>query len=182
MKRFLPTREAIVNSRWLRWLGPRLHDPCLWQMNRRSVAKGVAIGMFFGLMIPVAQIPAAAIAALIFRGNLWVAAIATLVSNPFTYAPIYILAYQIGGNLIGFPDPRRPGAVLAESPSVLEFLYFIYTWVTGVGAPLIVGMMLMALTAGLLGFIITHWVWRLRVLILKKRRVRPQGSAPRAST
>jgi uncharacterized protein len=177
MKRFLPTREAIVQSRWLRWLGPRLHDPCLWQLNRRSVAKGVAIGMFFGLMIPVAQIPAAAIVALIFRGNLWVAAVATLVSNPFTYAPLYILAYQIGGNLVGFPNPDRPGAVLSEAPDFLEFVAFISTWITGVGAPLIVGMGLMALVGGVLGFVGTHWVWRLRVL--KKRRLRPQANAPK---
>ena len=50
-ERFLPTREAITQSRMLRWLGPRLHDPLLWHVNRRSVARGVAMGVFFGLMM-----------------------------------------------------------------------------------------------------------------------------------
>ena len=84
LRRFLPSRETIRNSRMLRWLGPRLHDPQLWHINRRAVARGAAAGTFFGLMIPVAQIPAAVIAALLLRGNLWIAAVTTLVSNPFT--------------------------------------------------------------------------------------------------
>ena len=89
LKSLLPTHDSIKKSRLLSWLGPRIHDPSLWHVNRRAVARGVAIGAFFGLMVPVAQIPAAAIASLLLRGNLWIAAVSTLVSNPFTYAPIY---------------------------------------------------------------------------------------------
>src|SRR5690606_6925327 len=99
MKRFLPTRDSIKQNRLLSWLGPRIHDPLLWHVNRNSVARGVAIGVFFGLMVPIAQIPAAAVAALILRANLWVSAIATLISNPFTYGPIYILAYRLGSSI-----------------------------------------------------------------------------------
>ena len=101
MRRFLPTQDSIKGNRLLRWLGPRLHEPGLWHLNRRAVARGVAIGVFFGFMIPVAQIPAAAIGAFLARANLWVSAIATLVSNPFTYAPIYYAAYRLGGFLLG---------------------------------------------------------------------------------
>src|SRR5690606_14445801 len=96
LRRFLPTQESIKGNRLLRWLGPRLHEPGLWHLNRRAVARGVAIGVFFGFMIPVAQIPAAAVGAFFARANLWVSAIATLVSNPFTYAPIYFAAYRLG--------------------------------------------------------------------------------------
>ena len=113
LERFLPTREAITQSRMLRWLGPRLHDPLLWHVNRRSVARGVAMGVFFGLMIPIAQIPAAAIASLLLRGNLLIAAASTLVSNPLTYGPLYYFAYQLGAGVIGHRTPanveNRPG-------------------------------------------------------------------------
>jgi len=104
-ERLLPTRETITQSRLLSWLGPRVHDPLLWHVNRRSVARGVAMGVFFGLMIPIAQIPAAAFASLMLRGNLLIAAISTLVSNPLTYGPIYYFAYRLGAGVIGARTP-----------------------------------------------------------------------------
>ena len=44
---------------------------------------------------------AAAVASLFWRANLWIAAVSTLISNPFTYAPIYYFAYQLGAALLG---------------------------------------------------------------------------------
>ena len=116
LERFLPTRDAITQSRMLRWLGPRIHDPLLWHVNRRSVARGVALGVFFGLMIPIAQIPAAAIASLMLRGNLWIAAVSTLVSNPLTYGPLYYFAYRLGAGVIGTRTPADLTADDVERP------------------------------------------------------------------
>jgi uncharacterized protein (DUF2062 family) len=60
LRSHIPTREQIVGNRWLRWLAPHLGHPRLWRWSRRGVAIGVALGVFFGLLIPVAQIPLAA--------------------------------------------------------------------------------------------------------------------------
>ena len=66
LKAWLPTPESIRNNRWLQWLGPLLHQPRLWHFSRRGIAMGLAIGIFFGLLIPVAQMPfAAALAVLV---------------------------------------------------------------------------------------------------------------------
>ncbi len=51
------------------WMGPVLHHPRLWHVNRRGIALGLSIGVFFGLLIPVAQILFAATAALLLRAN-----------------------------------------------------------------------------------------------------------------
>ena len=56
---WLPSEQALKGNRWLRWIGPALHHPRLWHLNRRGVALGLALGLFFGLLIPVAQIPLA---------------------------------------------------------------------------------------------------------------------------
>ncbi len=88
-QRWLPTEDKLKSSRSLRWLGPLLNRPWLWHFNRKSVAAGVGIGVFFGFLIPVLQIAFSAIVAIVLRANLPVAAISTLVSNPFTYAPIF---------------------------------------------------------------------------------------------
>jgi len=53
----LPTRESIQANRWLRWMGPALAHPRLWHMSRKGIAAGLALGLFFGLLVPIAQSP-----------------------------------------------------------------------------------------------------------------------------
>ena len=45
--------------------------------------------------MPLAQIPASAIAATIFRANVPTAIGSTLVTNPVTFAPIYVLPIKL---------------------------------------------------------------------------------------
>lgn len=180
IKRFVPSRESIKQSRLLRWLGPRIHDPLLWHINRNSVARGVAIGAFFGLMVPVAQIPAAALVALALRANLWVTAIATLISNPFTYGPIYIFAYKLGSSIL--PPAVASGAVIADdhATTTLQWLIDILHWLTGIGRPLVLGMLLMAITAAIVGYFGILLLWRLKV-VLKRRKQRSERIAVRSA-
>lgn len=183
LKRFLPSHDSIKNSRLLRWLGPRLHDPSLWHINRRAVARGVAIGAFFGLMIPVAQIPAAAVFALMLRANLWIAAVSTLVSNPFTYAPLYYFAYRLGAALLGAPAASSD-AIEAQAGAAVGGVAEVWNWVMGVGQPLVLGMLVMAVTGALVGYVAARFFWRIRVLVRRKRRAegrsarRSAGAAP----
>lgn len=171
IKRFVPTRESLKHNRLLSWLGPRVHDPLLWHVNRNSVARGAAIGIFFGLMVPVAQIPAAAVVALALRANLWVTALATLISNPFTYGPIYIFAYRLGSSIL--PPATAREAVAAEDHAVvaLQWLLDGVHWLTGIGRPLVLGMLIMAVVAATLGYFGTLLGWRINVL-LKRRKQR----------
>ena len=172
LERFLPTRDAITQSRMLRWLGPRIHDPLLWHVNRRSVARGVALGVFFVLMIPIAQIPAAAIASLMLRGNLWIAAVSTLVSNPLTYGPLYYFAYRLGAGVIGTRTPADLTADDVERPMrMIDSLAQAWTWITGIGQPLLLGMLIMAVTGAFIAYWGTQLVWRMRVTA-KWRRLR----------
>ena len=174
LERFLPTRDAITQSRLLRWLGPRIHDPLLWHVNRRSVARGVAMGVFFGLMIPIAQIPAAAIASLMLRGNLWIAAVSTLVSNPLTYGPLYYFAYRLGAGVIGTRTPADLTADDVERPMrMIDSLAQAWAWITGIGQPLLVGMLIMAITGSIIAYWGTQLVWRMRVTA-KWRRLRQE--------
>ncbi|MER2551970.1 MAG: DUF2062 domain-containing protein [Thauera sp.] len=177
LERLLPTREAIMHSRMLRWLGPRLHDPLLWHVNRRSVARGVAMGVFFGLMIPIAQIPAAAIASLLLRGNLLIAAMSTLVSNPLTYGPLYYFAYQLGAGVIGRRPPAGLTADDVEAPvRAIDSLAQAWTWLSGIGQPLLVGMLIMAVTGSIVAYLGVQLFWRVRVGA-RRRRQRQARSA-----
>lgn len=110
LKSLIPKRETLVASRGLRWLSPWLGHPALWHWSRRSVALGGALGVFFGLLIPLAQIPAASAAAIVLRANLPIAAASTLVTNPVTFGPLYFAAYRLGHWLTGSDAPEAtPG-------------------------------------------------------------------------
>lgn len=180
MRRFLPTPEAIKGSRLLRWLGPRLHEPGLWRLSRRSVARGVAIGLFFGLLTPIAQIPIAAIAAFFARANLWVSAVATLVTNPFTFAPLYYLSYRIGARLIGVPESTGEagfvGSLTKAFASSFDDVGGVGGWLGGIwhqlagyGPPFFLGLAILAVAASITGYVATMLIWRVAV-VLKRRR------------
>lgn len=103
LRAMVPTRAQIHDNRWLRWLGPLLRRPRLWRWSRRGVALGVALGIFFGLLVPVAQIPLSVGAAVILRANVPAAAVSTLVTNPLTFGPLYYAAYKLGHWITGTP-------------------------------------------------------------------------------
>ena len=89
MKRLLPTRERLLQSKWLRPIAHYLDNDHLRHADRSSVARAVGIGLFFGLLLlPVAQF-LFAVVAVVLRANVAVAAGFTLVTNPLTFAPIY---------------------------------------------------------------------------------------------
>ncbi|AUN96377.1 DUF2062 domain-containing protein [Pseudazoarcus pumilus] len=179
IKRYIPSRETIKQNRLLSWLGPRIHDPLLWHVNRNSVARGTAIGVFFGIMLPVAQIPAAAVVALALRANLWVAALTTLVSNPLTYGPIYLIAYRIGSSILP-PAATATPVVDEQTAAALQWLIESVNWLTGIGRPLVLGTLIMAVVGAIVGYFGVLLVWRINVLLKLRRQRKERASARRA--
>lgn len=178
LRRYLPTPETARASRALRWLGPLLDRPWLWHLNRRSVALGVAVGLFFGLLIPVAQVLFAGAAALVVRANLPVAVVSTLISNPLTFAPIYLLAYQLGAALLGQPADTDPTSAVADATVAgLPFFERAIEWLGEIGRPLIVGLTIVAVAGATLGYVAVHGGWRLAVAMRMRSRHRNRGSS-----
>ena len=136
----------------------------LWRFGRKEVARGVAVGLFFGVMTPVAQILFATIAAIVARANLLVAAGSTLITNPFTFPFVYYGAFRIGMFLTG------PSRELAEDVAVSEeaanraldvenWFTTLSDWMAAVGYPLLVGVFTLAFTLSLSGYVLTHVAW-----------------------
>jgi uncharacterized protein len=166
MKRWFPTREHLTRSRWLGPLAHHFHDDRLWQLERGSVARGVAIGLFFGLLLPLAQFLFAVAFAIWLRGHVAAAAAATFVTNPLTFAPLYWLAHRIGSTLLGqsrttaYADAAQVAAQ-AEAAVTAEG-WFSAAWqaLLHAGAPLMVGLAVMAVAGALLGFVLVWVLWR----------------------
>ncbi|PKO93233.1 MAG: DUF2062 domain-containing protein [Betaproteobacteria bacterium HGW-Betaproteobacteria-10] len=145
---------------------PWLSHPKLWVWSRRGVALGVAIGLFFGLLIPLAQIPLSAAAAVLLRANLPAAAASTLISNPVTYGPIYYAAYRLGNWVTG--ESALPGElaspVAGEERDGEADKQSVWQRIKALGKPLLVGLSLMATLAGLLTYWLVGLIWRWRTV------------------
>ena len=96
LKGHVPTRETIDQYRLLRPFASQLRHPSLWRLNRRSVPRAVALGLFVAVIIPVLHTFVAALLAIPARANVAVAALLTFVVNPLTIPPLYYAAYRIG--------------------------------------------------------------------------------------
>src|SRR5882672_7650074 len=105
-RKYLPSPESIRQNRYLARFGTLLHHPNLWHLNRRSVAGGVAVGMFSGLVPGPFQMLTAAILAIPLRVNLPVALFTTFYTNPLTIGPLYVIAYYLGRLLVGAHGTR----------------------------------------------------------------------------
>jgi uncharacterized protein (DUF2062 family) len=173
LRGLIPKRDEARRSRALRWLGPLLDREWLWHLNRRTVATGAALGVFFGLIIPVAQMPFAAAGAILLRANLPAAALGTLVSNPFTVGPIYWLAYLAGSAILGPAGPGQSGSPLGDGVETTGLPATPADWVeriADVGAPLMVGLALLAAGGALFAYVAVRVVWRLHVVWQRRRR------------
>lgn len=190
LRAWLPAPETIRSNRWLRWLGPLLHQPRLWHFSRRGIALGLAIGIFFGLLIPVAQIPFAATLAVLARANLPVAVASTLVTNPVTFGPVYYGAYRLGQVVLGqhTSSPEEAVAALAKVQSAgngdtappEKVLKRWWQKFSEVGKPLVVGLAIVATASGLLAYAAVSLVWSARVRWQRRRRLHQRGSPGQA--
>ena len=182
-KKYLPSHETIRQNRFVGLFGERLQHHNLWQLHRRSVAGGVAVGLFTGLIPgsnPV-QFFFAALFAIIFRVNLPVAVATTLYSNPFTILPIYMVAYAIGAFVTGngVPDTPQPELHLMDK-SVLDWAPAWMDWMVSLGKPLLLGLFLLALLLALAGYLLVRGGWRLYTIYEWRQRAKRQPNKKHA--
>ncbi|MBI4808233.1 MAG: DUF2062 domain-containing protein [Nitrosomonadales bacterium] len=172
MRRFfrnhLPDHDTIRRHRWLSPVQHWLHHPNLWHLHRRSVAGGVAIGLFCGLIPGPLQMLAAVLLAVAFRVNLPVAAFTTLYTNPITLVPLYMFAYEIGIRVSGASN----GSAIPAFPEVHWQDWFgeVWVWLMALGQPLLIGLPLLALGLATIGYISVRLAWRLMVVWKWRRR------------
>jgi uncharacterized protein len=161
----VPTPEQLARHRWMRPIAHRLAEHGLWHAKTESVARGVAIGLFWAFMVPFAQILFAAAHCVWWRANIPVAAAITLITNPFTIGGWLYLAYHLGSWFV----PAR-----AELPTVDGWL----AQLQALGWPTVVGMGLFAVVGALAGYLLVRagsrlWLhWRLAQRSQRQRTMR----------
>ncbi|SFN75664.1 hypothetical protein SAMN05660284_02205 [Formivibrio citricus] len=164
LRNWLPGREKLNEHAFLRRFAHWFSDPRLWHVNRRSVARSVVAGAIGGLIPGPLQMITAALLALALRGNVLVAMLVTLYSNPLTIGPLYWLAYRLGVFLTGGNGYEHlPRLSSLSEVGLTGWLEGLLEWGKSLGWPLAVGLPALALLLAALGYLLTHQAWRLHV-------------------
>lgn len=88
--------RRLRHRQWWKNLTRPLFHRNLWKPCRDSVATGVAIGLFFSMVLMPFQMVAAALIAVRFRANVPFAMALCWISNPLTNVPIWLAQFQLG--------------------------------------------------------------------------------------
>lgn len=157
---WVPDRAQLSQHPWLKPWASRLMDAHLWRLQHEAVARGVAVGMLWAFLIPVAQIVVAVLHCVWWRAHIPTAAAMTMVTNPLTIGFWLWLAYQTGATLLGISAP---------APLALDNL----SWdlMLAYGGPIMLGMGLFAFGAAATGYLLVKTVWRIRVALLRRNRL-----------
>ena len=156
LTRHIPTRDTVHEHRLLRPFAPHLTNPSLWRMNRRSVPRGVAIGLFVGIIIPFMHTVIAALFAIPARANVAVAAIATLVINPLTIPLMYFAAYRIGSWELHHDATLVDPAAAERFSSELSRMLF---WLHHASGAIALGILTIAAISATVGYLVASFIW-----------------------
>ena len=176
-RKYLPDRDTVRSSRLVKPFGSWLQHPNLWCLNRRSVSGAVAIGLFCGLIPGPLQMLGALLLAIPLRKNIPVALIVTLYTNPFTIVPLYVIAFEYGRLLLGLDY-----AAAGITPFVFDWSDWLGSvralgdWMLGLGKPLALGLVALALTLAVLGYVAVELAWRAHVRAAWRARRRRRRS------
>lgn len=157
LTRHIPRRETVHEHRLLRPFAAPLSNPALWRFTHRSVPRGVALGLFVGIIIPFMHTIIAAVLAIPTRANVAVTAALTLVINPLTIPPLYYAAYRIGSFELHHESTLVNPAAAERFSGELSRLLF---WIHQASGPIALGVLTIAVGAALSGYLGSDLLWR----------------------
>ena len=173
IRKHMPTREGMAQNKYLAPIAHRFLSPELWRFTRRSVPRGIALGLFTAFIIPVGQIFLAAFLALPTRANVPLSALATFITNPFTL-PFWLIAANRVGAFVLKMDAATTDVLnhmMADGGWSMVFDAFEVAGVTAFG------FLVLAVISAAIGYLIGSVAWRMIVAGKWARRARRKDAA-----
>ena len=161
IKRWMPDHQTIKSNKHLQIFGDLLHNPNLWHLNRKSISKAFAVGLFFAFMPLPFQMVLAAGMAIIVHANLPLAIALVWITNPITMPAIFYFCYLVGTWILNSPYQ--------------EFV-FQPTWswivesVSTIGPALFVGSLVLGSLFSFLSYFTIQLIWRYSISRTWKKR------------
>ncbi|MCF6189764.1 MAG: DUF2062 domain-containing protein [Cocleimonas sp.] len=151
LKKYSPSPKTIRENKALSLLGESIHQPNLWCMNRHSVSKAFAIGLFCTWIPLPLQTLMAAFLAIYYRANLPLSVTLVFITNPFTIPPMFYFAYKLGGLMLGIEPQDVPMDLSLE---------WITTTLGYIWQPLLFGCLILAVISSVTGYFFINSLWR----------------------
>lgn len=152
-----PRVRGQLDRPWLLRLQPWLERRALFRFQRQPLARGVAAGMFCGLIPGPLQLPGTLLACAWLRGNVVAGGVATFYTNPLTIVPLYALAFYLGALVM--PGEQVMPAWGSVAPGGDFTLQALAAWVQALGVPLLVGLPGLGVLLAALGYVTVHILW-----------------------
>lgn len=152
-----PKARAHLARGWLARLQPWLERRALFRFQRQPLARGVAAGLFCGLIPGPLQIPGTLLVCAWLRGNIVAGGVATFYTNPLTTVPLYALAFYLGALVM--PGAQTLPAWNSGAPGGDFSLQALGAWVQALGTPLLVGLPTLGVMLAGLGYFVVQLLW-----------------------
>ena len=169
IKKYLPDPDSIRNNKSLQFLGPIIHEPNLWHLNRHSVIKAFAIGLFWACIPMPFQMVAAAICAVRFNANLPLSLVLVWISNPLTMPPMFYAEYLLGAWLLDMP----------ASPFEYELSFeWLKDKLYEIGIPMYFGALVAGAVSSVIGYFGINAIWKRSTIRRWNKRVAERKRRP----
>lgn len=175
IRRNSPTREELLESRFIKPFAHRVAHSHLWRFTRTSVRRGTALGLFVGIffLIPGVQILGVALLALPFRANIPIGAAMTFLSNPVTTPLILAASVWLGSFLFGLHTNVSNLYILYdEGASLVEWWH----WFTAnAGTALLgglAGLFVISAVSAVIGYLLASVIWDNWIRLRWRRKIR----------
>lgn len=155
----MPTREDMERNRFIKPFAHRVLRSELWRFTRRSVPRGVALGLFAGFIVPVGQIFLAAFLALPARANVPLAAAVTFVTNPITFPFWAYLANRTGSVVLSIDEATTRTASHAMSSEPGNWLIVMFENAGVTVFVTVFGFVVLSVVMAAIGYLLSDWGW-----------------------
>lgn len=141
------------------------HHPDLLRFNAESVSRGAAVGLFVAI-IPIIpfQTLLTILLAILLRANLPTSIAFCWANNPLTFFPIIYASYFLGNLVLGTKEYSLTFTNMSQLWT--NFSYFMVHF----GKAFCIGMPILALSTGLLGYLIVKLIWHISVFFKQNHK------------
>lgn len=151
LKRYSPSHKSIRENRVLSVLGEDLNKPSLWILNRNSVARAFAIGLFCTWVPFPLQSVIAALLAVYYRAHLPLSVALVFITNPITIPPMFFFAYKLGSVMLG----------MELQPVEMNLSWHWFSSILGqIWQPLLFGCLILGIVSSAVGYFTINTLWR----------------------
>ena len=172
IRRNSPSREELLESRFIKPFAHRVAHSHLWRFTRTSVPRGTALGLFVGIffLIPGVQILGVALLALPFRANIPMGAAMTFLSNPATTPFLIAASVWLGNSMFGLhANVATISIMVDEGASAGAWV----RWVLSDAAPaLLAGLFVISVVSAVVGYLLATLFWDNWIRLRWRRKLR----------